>query len=525
MYSKTLQLRAKLATLSEKQLERKYFDRVARISKFVKCEQCDMVLLPRNMWFHIQSKHTVTIENICIWCLQYTWTNYTKETNIHRFNCLQKKVIIAGNWYSRKKKNSRPNIMHTIETLALPSPPVSHAQCHDLKNIRYLYNSQMMNIFLEQSSYMLRRNMEYFQHYSDEIDLYENFEDSHQLPEWITSEEGIEDPLHLLYFSNQCTIDESFGFNVKYQLAFTYKPNLQWYRLNIRFDAWRTFWQFYKNNNHIIHCLPFWCLATHNLSGNNTNTLHLPTPTIIENLDKHYRCMIVVTQQQNCLFVEDFINELMEAYLDDQGTWIQNITKTKLNNIDVCNLNLINAIEQVSVSGEGRYFIANPSDPMLKLTAMLVIHKGIYTYLNAMYSEAFPWSAPTLKRNTDINKWVINIVDLCQNENGFLFPLPRNMELYIIPSENFEMPSMFLFAGVFIYGIRVNNSLLSLTIPEWNTHQLSNYNNFFDVLQTQEYVLPDASQKLLTTTGYLVDTFQNTIHKLNDQIKTLKNKQ
>lgn len=69
-------------------VEKKYKYHVYRRYSKVKCSSCNENVATSDYHRHLKDTHNLRLNNICIWCLQFTWKRGDLTNFKHRYDCL-----------------------------------------------------------------------------------------------------------------------------------------------------------------------------------------------------------------------------------------------------------------------------------------------------------------------------------------------------------------------------------------------------------------------------------------------------
>lgn len=458
-----------------------YNKAINRYSKTVKCVICETVLLPRVMNKHVKNVHNVNFLLTCTWCLLDLREMESKCAYSHRLNCIKSK-------YKVKKPETK--------FIVAPNPPIASIEWHvppEEITGQLLNSNKIQKWFEERNS--LRQT---FGNAKFEIEsFYENLNSTY--PEWLTSEEGVQEQ-DLKYFRNNFPMDiELTGFNPFLQRAYSYKQNLNWFHISIRVGVWPLFMDFYEKFKHLIYITVHWCLC--------------------KGGKEHHRHMICVWQRQHdtllsrafeqIKYPNDYEKCKFKCLLNpsEHPTHLANLIAYVSNIASKCKWEN----DAKSRKGSCHYWINQPVIPSLVLFCMLYVRNGVHAYLRHKCKNSNAWDNPTLHKTS--TGWHCEARTIAK-EKYIIFPIPRNCEF--VPANDNEQD--FIDVGDRKFTVKQDDNLLHLDQLEWNRHQLLHQNCALTNAGNLMFKLGKKQQEILNAIDEKTKSLQQRIHELEQQI-------
>lgn len=190
------------------------------------------------------------------------------------------------------------------------------------------------------------------------------------IPEWMKDASvGIDDYRVQAHFLDNLSFDTNDQFEPFYQRAYTFKTNLIWYYVGIRYSAWRSFIEdFWPKYSSYIHILPYWCLGS---DGN-------PGPT------ENKRLMIWVLQNKDEYIMNNEFKNLIkhDTYYAVRPKFKKQLKPKNPMDLINCMLHVSNSVCGASgTNSKGfHHCIAKTLPQQARLWAMEQIPNGQYYY-------------------------------------------------------------------------------------------------------------------------------------------------
>lgn len=440
-------------------LAAKYLCTVRRSISMVQCVVCRVQLLPRHMNRHMSEQHHELAHFKCVWCMQYTWSGrVNKEVNKHRYLCLH-------------RASSGHQSEQSIRFM-LPDSGVTNLHYNNMEiDMWYEHNRLLSPPSVSTSIY------DFIQSPDDDV-----------LPKWLLSLESVDD---VCSFRNEFPVESTTGFNPIWQKLFSFKRNLAWYHISIRFSAWKAFVDFLNAIQTLVVWLPYSCLCNAGLEHH-----------------RHLICVLELKNTRNVMFIQwnKFLNNEVMINLDVSKNPLQLMTTiTELSSTTIaCSLtkNSINLCH---------YYIFRPVIPFAEFFAMLYVPGGIDSYVRHRYSEAADFIGC---RSLDEKEWSVEYRDIIK-DIATIFPLPRHYQFtpYIGGESNF------LYVGDFRFSVQCNDNLLKMTTLQWNVHQVHTGNCFVMNLGARRFHI---SKRLQKTISSIMTIIREKDHHIAELIQTLE---
>lgn len=416
-----------LATSSS--LASKYLRQVRRSISAVQCVFCRIDVLPRHMNRHMTDTHNEITHFKCVWCMQYTWCGrVSKEVNKHRYMCLLQHS-------SGGAQQLNPHPSH----FPLPESGVTNLFCNNMEiDIWYERYGSSSSVLVPPPT--VSASIFHFVNHPEKF------------PEWLLTLDGVDD---VCSFRNECPMDSAVGIDPIWQKLFSFKRNLAWVHVAIRFSTWQSFCDFLAANKTRIYFLPYSCLC----NGGQEQHRHL--------------IGVLQTKDMNAMFGGALWHSISAGLisLDVVKNPLQLVTT-------ICALSSIDTVacsfHKRNDSLPCQFFIFRPVIPLAAFFVMLYIPGGIDLYLRHFYSESVDYvQCRSLRCDDSTAGCSVEYRDLIKDV-ATIFPLPRHLQFTVYSGGE----SSFLYVGDCRYSMQRNDNLLTMTRLQWNVHQVRTGNCF-----------------------------------------------